>query len=67
MIAPCKDCPNRKVGCHADCKPYLEFAEERQAIRERHKNDVCAAAFVSKAYQRNIAENGRKRQRMRRI
>ncbi len=23
--APCKDCQNRQVGCHAGCAPYAEF------------------------------------------
>lgn len=35
MIAPCKNCPDRKVGCHATCEKYIAFQEERALILER--------------------------------
>lgn len=25
--APCKDCPDRKVGCHSVCEKYLEWKQ----------------------------------------
>lgn len=31
--APCKDCKERHVGCHAECEMYKEYAEEN---RRRH-------------------------------
>ena len=41
----CKDCKNRKVGCHADCKKYLNWKKEYDAqvkqakqIRNTHNN-----------------------------
>ena len=34
MKAPCKDCPNRQVGCHSSCKAYQEFSAERESVRE---------------------------------
>lgn len=36
MIAPCKDCTARHVGCHASCPRYAEFkagCEERREAR----------------------------------
>jgi hypothetical protein len=24
---PCKDCKDRKVGCHAKCEKYIKYAE----------------------------------------
>ena len=32
MIAPCKDCQERTVGCHSSCDKYLAFRAERDAL-----------------------------------
>lgn len=32
---PCLNCKDRKVGCHAECRKYIEYAENRE--RERKK------------------------------
>lgn len=29
MQAPCKDCPDRVVGCHSTCEKYIEFRKYR--------------------------------------
>ena len=29
-ISPCKGCGERKAGCHGQCKPYQEWAEQRR-------------------------------------
>lgn len=29
MQAPCKDCPDRFVGCHSTCDKYIEFRKQR--------------------------------------
>lgn len=34
MIAPCKDCSERFVGCHASCHRYAEFKAGCEARRE---------------------------------
>lgn len=26
--SPCKDCANRSIGCHPNCKPYLDSVEK---------------------------------------
>lgn len=38
MIAPCKDCAERFVGCHASCPQYAKFkagCEERREARTK--------------------------------
>lgn len=25
MESPCKDCLDRKIGCHSDCEKYVEY------------------------------------------
>jgi hypothetical protein len=38
MNPPCKDCPNRQIGCHSTCEKYSEFRKERDALNEKiHK------------------------------
>lgn len=32
--APCKDCPDRQVGCHGSCDKYLAYKKEMTAINE---------------------------------
>lgn len=32
--APCKDCPDRQVGCHSTCEKYLTFRKERNELNE---------------------------------
>ena len=34
MIAPCKDCAERFVGCHASCPCYAEFKAGCNARRD---------------------------------
>lgn len=33
--APCKDCPDRQVGCHSTCEKYLAFRKERNELNEK--------------------------------
>lgn len=60
MTAPCKDCPDRRAGCHAACPRYREFraaCDERRAKR--------ALSFAVKDYKadegKKIARYSRKR------
>lgn len=34
LNAPCKDCPDRYVGCHSQCEKYQAFHKEREAFLE---------------------------------
>lgn len=40
MLVPCKDCPDRHIGCHAKCEKYIKFKEESAEIEKRRKADV---------------------------
>ena len=35
MTAPCKDCPNRVLGCHDRCESYAQYRRHRETVRER--------------------------------
>lgn len=39
QVPPCKDCPNRKVGCHGQCDAYKRFEEMK---RKKEKEFVKA-------------------------
>lgn len=42
MKSPCKDCPDRYVGCHDRCSKYLAYKAEREMIRETlHKESIA--------------------------
>lgn len=38
--SPCKDCPDRHVGCHGECERYQEFNRSREAYREEHRKEL---------------------------
>lgn len=33
IIPPCKDCPDRKVGCHSVCEKYIEWKKDNERTR----------------------------------
>lgn len=34
MMSPCKECPDRFLGCHSTCKRYLTFKESYEHFKE---------------------------------
>lgn len=43
MKTPCKKCPDRHIGCHAECDSYKDWAAQRSKVlkaasEDRHKN-----------------------------
>lgn len=67
-VSPCKDCSDRQVGCHSNCKRYNEWRAINDANRKR-KNEKAHAEHEMEDYlikfagkrQRNIGEYGYKR------
>jgi len=35
MNVPCKNCTERKLGCHAVCKAYREFDKSRKELSQK--------------------------------
>ncbi len=35
---PCKDCKDRHVACHCDCKPYKDYVIELKEAQKRGCN-----------------------------
>ena len=51
MKPPCKDCPDRQVGCHGKCGKYAEFSEERARIREMKRLNSSVSSARDAAFQ----------------
>lgn len=39
MYNGCKDCKNRKVGCHSECEVYKSFVEENRILKENKEKE----------------------------
>ncbi len=35
MRAPCKECPDRKIGCHSECARYITYRAEKDEERAK--------------------------------
>lgn len=47
--APCEDCKDRRVGCHAECEKYARFYAENEARKEAYRKDKQAMNWGGKA------------------
>ena len=63
MKAPCKDCQDRHVGCHADCERYQAYAKVFEAAREKRakRNDVDY--FISRRIDHTMMDLARKKRK----
>nr|DAH32760.1 MAG TPA: hypothetical protein [Caudoviricetes sp.] len=39
MNAPCKDCPERHMGCHSECEKYIAYHQFREEVLKRKEQD----------------------------
>ena len=66
MKVPCKDCTERVLGCHAECKKYKAYTNELKTIRLNRMNQnekdeyFVRQAHTVKEYQRKNFIKGRK-------
>lgn len=52
MRPPCKDCPDRHELCHATCKRYLAYREERDRLNAE-KYAECGSVWASETKQKS--------------
>lgn len=59
--APCKDCPDRKVGCHSVCKKYIEWQQvhnmETEAIKKERKFEFMNIERIRRVSGNTFKEN----------
>lgn len=46
MLAPCKDCKERKVGCHSTCEAYKEFQRQNDVTKANRRKESDANGYV---------------------
>lgn len=50
MKAPCKDCADRVIGCHIDCKRYIDSVNEYEEIKERIREyNICEDVAIRRS------------------
>lgn len=49
MKVPCKNCDRRTVGCHAECREYLEYQKENERIKKNRSNDAINRSATFRA------------------
>lgn len=48
---PCRGCQQRHLGCHSNCKKYLEWRDLRDDIlKEKKKNLTVSDAYLDIRY-----------------
>lgn len=47
IVSPCKDCPERFVGCHSSCEKYKQYRSELDAFKAIRAADKDERAFAS--------------------
>ena len=35
VVAPCKDCQERKIGCHTDCERFSDYRKATEESKEQ--------------------------------
>lgn len=40
--SPCKDCPNRYVGCHSSCDAYISYRGKNDNARDNERKQKDA-------------------------
>lgn len=56
MTAPCKDCPDRKTGCHSTCHKYIEFDNRNRERREKRLRSFEVVSVTRESIHRAIKE-----------
>lgn len=62
--APCKDCPERKVGCHIKCEKYGEFTESikkiKKKIDQQHDDERMVENYTINEKYKTLKRQGRR-------
>ncbi len=67
ISAPCKDCENRKIGCHSRCAAYIKYKSElndsKKDIIERQDYETYKNGKITKIQRKTLRDvmRGRKR------
>lgn len=45
-LPPCKDCPNREIGCHSKCEKYIQFKNDLKKDKAKEKAEKKMESFI---------------------
>ena len=52
-INPCKsDCPDRRVGCHAECEKYKAYRADREKLYKKRMTDKDITTYLVESKKR---------------
>jgi hypothetical protein len=54
MSSPCQNCPDRKLMCHAECKKYKTYQNDRKAISEIRLRNYGIETYFDVSIHRSI-------------
>lgn len=58
---PCKDCPDRELGCHDYCEKYKKVKAKRQADKDRFNEDKNYRDYLRDQRNKRLREKARKK------
>jgi len=65
VTCPCRNCESRCIGCHANCKAYMEYDEYNKLINDIRLEEQVVKNFqfdiVFKTKKKYCGKKGRKR------
>lgn len=59
--APCHNCPDRELGCHATCEKYISYKKELDEINAKIKKEALLYGYVHEYEKRRTARVKNKR------
>lgn len=57
---PCKDCAERKLGCHGSCQKYMAAKAEDMKITEEKRNEMNYIGYCVLRLERIARMRGKK-------
>lgn len=53
IVAPCKDCKDRVLGCHSKCEKYIAFKMDSE--KEKQERRICIENYYNTIQKRKNA------------
>lgn len=65
MVAPCKDCTDRELGCHSKCEKYKAFKEWNDQAREKRRQEDSLPTITKWSFEGYTLHSGKRRRHRR--
>lgn len=49
----CKDCTNRRIGCHDTCEKYIQEKINHESYKEKICNEISKYSYLNRIQMRN--------------